>query len=243
MINAALAIARRWPQGRTLREHAVLGALGVGVLFLPSLGDSITHPTFTATAEVVAAGLGVLVAAGLLGERWISAAALAVLTIESTVIVRLPERLQIPGVAAGTILFALAIAFPRFRRGGLPAAFSTAFEALGVWLYLLPTFLLTFTPAAAVQHAILMAQLVVLTLAGLGFRRRWQIIPAIGMIGIEALRGIFEVVNRIPSFATFAIAGALLLAIGFLLLLKREAFERRRQTLTSWWVAWLAASS
>jgi len=34
-----------------------------------------------------------------------------------------------------------------------------------------------------------------------------------------------------------------LLAIGFLLLLKREAFERRRQTLTSWWVAWLAASS
>jgi hypothetical protein len=243
MINAALAIARRWPQGRTLREHAVLGALGVGVLFLPSLGDSITHPSLTATAEVVAAGLGVLVAAGVLGERWITAAALAVLAIESIVIVRLPEQLQFPGVAAGAILFALAIAFPRFRRGGLPAVFSTAFEALGIWLFLMPTFLLTFTATAAVQHAILMTQLVVLTLAGLGFRRRWQIIPAIGMIGIEAVRGVFEVVNRIPSFATFAIAGALLLAIGFLLLLKREAFERWRQTLTRWWVAWLAASS
>jgi hypothetical protein len=243
MINAALGIARRWTAGRTLREHAVLGAVGVGVLFLPSVGDSLAQPTFELTAQILAAGVGVAIAGGLLGEVWITAAALGVVALESTVVMRLPSQLQILGVAAGVVLMGIAISFPRFRRRGLPLRFSAAFDLLGLWLYLMPTFLLTFSNAAALQHAILMAQLVALTLSGLAFRRRWQIIAAIVMIGGESVRGIFEVVNRIPSFATFAISGALLLTIGFLLLLKREFFERLRRRLMHWWVAWLAASS
>ena len=243
MINTALAMARRWPQGRTLREHAALATAGVVVLFLPSLGDSLARPTFELTAQVLAAGIGVAIAGGLLGEVWITGAALGVVIVESAAVVRLPAQLQVLGIAAGVVLMAIAIAFPRFRRRGLPPVFSTAFDLVGLWLYLVPTFLLTFSKDAALQHAILMTQLVVLTLSGLAFRRRWQIVVAIAMLGGESIRGIFEIVNRIPSFATFAISGTLLLAIGFLLLLKREFFERLRRRLMHWWVAWLAASS
>lgn len=243
MINAALAIARRWPNGRSLREHAVLGAVGVGVLFLPSLGDVLAKPTFELTAEVLAAGIGVVVAAALLGEVWICGAALGVIAIASTVVMRLPQTLQLPGVGAGAALIAIAVAFPRFQRRGLPLVFSSLFDLLGLWLFLVPTFLLTYTKDATLQHAILMAQILVLIVSGLSLRRRWQILAAIGMLSIETVRAIFEIVNRIPSFATFAIAGALLLAIGFLLLLKRELFERWRARIVRWWVAWLAASS
>jgi hypothetical protein len=243
MVNVALAIARRWPQGRTTRDHAVLGVVGVGILFVPSLGESISHPTFTATAELLAAGIAVAVAAGLLGERWITGAALGVVAVEASVVTRVPALLQLPGIAAGAVLLAIAVAFPKFRRGGLPVEFATLLDALGLWLFLIPTFLLTFGFSEPLQTAILMAQLLVLVLVGLGFRRRWQVIAAITLIGFESVRAIFEVVNRIPSFATFAIAGALLLAIGFLLLLKRELFEQWRRRFMHWWVAWLAASS
>ena len=243
MINAALAIARRWPHGRTLREHAALGVVGVAILFLPSLGQVLSRPAFDGTTQVLAAGVGVALVAGLLGEAWITGAALAVVAIASTVVTRQPALLQIPSVATGFALMAIAIAFPRLRRRGLPVAFSSVFDLLGVWLYVLPTFLLTFTVDGVLQHAIFMAQLIVLTVSGLMFRRRWQILPAIAMLGTEALRGIFEVVNRVPSFATFAASGALLLATGFLLLLKRELFERSRRRFMRWWVAWLAASS
>jgi len=254
MINSALAVGRRWAGGRQLREHAVLGTAGVIILFLPSLGDALSRPTFDITMQVLAAGIGVVIAGGLLGERWITGAALGVVAIASVIVIRLPAQMQLLGVAAGVVLMAIAIAFPRFRRRGLPVGFSVAFDVLGLWLFLVPTFLVTFSGADVVrrvvdpsfiplQHAILMAQVVVLTLVGLTFRHRWQILAAIGVIGIESIRGIFEVVNRIPSFATFAIAGALLLAIGFLLLLKREFFERQRRRATRWWVSWLAASS
>ena len=243
MVNVALAVARRWPNGRSLREHSVLGAVGVAILFLPSLGDTFRAPTFGLVAEVLAGGVGVAVAAALLGEIWITGAALGVIALESLVVMGAPGQFQAPAVLAGAALMAIATAFPRFSRRGLPLVFSSLMDLLGLWLFLLPTVLLTYTRDASLQHAVLMGQLLVLMLAALGLHRRWLVIAAVATLGLETVRAIFEVVNRIPSFATFAISGALLLSIGFLLLLKRELFERWRGQLVRWWTAWLATAS
>ena len=243
LLNAALAIKRRWPAALGTLDRVALGTLGVVVMFLPSVGTSVTRPSLELNAEVLAGAIGVVIAAGLLGERWIAAAALGVVGIEALVVAARPGLLQPAGIASGAVLLALGVAFQRFRQGGLPPPFATVFDALGVWLLLLPTFLLTYGQDAVLQNAVLMAELVVLLVAGLAFRRRWQVMPAIGFLAIQTTRAVIDVANRLPSWATFAVAGALLLTIGFLLLLKREFFATLRRRLMRWWVAWLTTPS
>ncbi len=66
-------------------------------------------------------------------------------------------------------------------------------------------------------------------------RRRWLVAGALAVVGLEAVRGTIDVVNRLPSWALFGGSGAILLTGGFVLLLKREAWNAWSRRAYDWW--------
>ena len=52
---------------------------------------------------------------------------------------------------------------------------------------------------------------------------------------LETFRGAIDAVNRLPNWALFGASGAILLAIGFVLLLKREAWKAWSRSMFKWW--------
>jgi hypothetical protein len=65
--------------------------------------------------------------------------------------------------------------------------------------------------------------------------RRNMTALGLGALGLSSIHGLVDVVNRLPNWALFAIAGATLLAAGFVLLLKRETWTRWQQRTAEWW--------
>ena len=70
---------------------------------------------------------------------------------------------------------------------------------------------------------------------GILLRRRWLVVGALAALGLEALRGTIDVVNRLPNWALFGVSGVILLAAGFVLLLKREAWNQWSHRAYGWW--------
>jgi len=67
-------------------------------------------------------------------------------------------------------------------------------------------------------------------------RRRWLVAGALAALGLETLRASIDVVNRLPNWALFGGSGAILLTAGFVLLIKREAWNAWSRRALSWWV-------
>ena len=72
---------------------------------------------------------------------------------------------------------------------------------------------------------------------GLGvlLQRRWLVACALAALGLETIRGAIDVVNRLPNWALFGPSGAILLAVGFVLLLKRDAWNAWSRSMFNWW--------
>lgn len=142
---------------------------------------------------------------------------------------------------AGLLALAIVVGRRRGDRAAPPWLVSSA-EVLGLVLFLGPPLLRSLGSDAALLRAILLAQALAVLVAALAFRRPWPALAAIAIVALESARAIVEVVERLPNFVTFAVSGALLLIVGFLLLLKRELFDRWRARLMRWWVGWIRAA-
>jgi hypothetical protein len=55
------------------------------------------------------------------------------------------------------------------------------------------------------------------------------------VLGLETVRATVDVVNRLPSWALFGASGAILLIAGFVLLIKREAWNAWSRNVYAWW--------
>ena len=70
---------------------------------------------------------------------------------------------------------------------------------------------------------------------GVVLRRRWLVAAALAALGLETLRASIDVVNRLPNWALFGGSGAILLTAGFVLLIKREAWNAWSRRAYLWW--------
>jgi mannose/fructose/N-acetylgalactosamine-specific phosphotransferase system component IIC len=84
----------------------------------------------------------------------------------------------------------------------------------------------------------LLVEISALLAIGLILQGRWLIAIAVTFIGLEAVRVLVDAVDRLPNWVIFATSGTLLLAIGFVLLLKRELWVRWQGRISTWWRAW-----
>lgn len=233
------ALARPLRRRLTPELLAAMEVIGAMVLLAPTVRLSLEpDPGGAARAAAATAGAAVFVAAGLLwGRLWLAGAGLLVIAVEGLVALGAPSARQWIAVGAGLYLVALGISVSRGRLPEPAREWIHYLEAMGLTLFLLPTFLLTFGRDAAWQTALLLAQLVGVLVTGAVLRRRWYVVVSLAVLGIEALRALGDVVNRLPNWASFGLAGLLLLVVGFVLLADRERWSRWRATFDQWWGA------
>ncbi len=196
----------------------------------------VLDPGGAARAAAATAGAAVFVAAGLLWRRlWLAGAGLLAIALEGLVALGAPADRQWIALGAGFYLVVLGIFVSRRRMPRAVPEWIQYLEAMGLTLFLLPTFLLTFGRDTAGQTALLLAQLVGVLVTGAALRRRWYVVASLAVLGVQALRALADVVNRLPNWASFGLAGLLLLVAGFVLLADRERWSRWRAMFDRWW--------
>ena len=85
------------------------------------------------------------------------------------------------------------------------------------------------------RELVVFFEIALLLAVGILLRRRWIVAGALAVVGLEAIRGMIDVVNRLPNWALFGGSGAILLTAGFVLLLKREAWNAWSRRAYAWW--------
>ncbi|MDP9266161.1 MAG: hypothetical protein M3O91_08630, partial [Chloroflexota bacterium] len=148
-----------------------------------------------------------------------------------------PRDIQAYTAPLGASLVAAAIASLRYA----PAAWNEriiGLEVSGAAIALAPPYVATWGADAVSNAARLVATVLVLVALGIVFRRRWLLAVSLSFLGLGAVRAVVEAAGRVPNWVLFASAGAALLAVGFTLLVRREAWLRAQERLLSWWVRW-----
>lgn len=236
VIGLAYAVGRYAPDRLPPRIVAALEVVGAALILAPTIRLSLESGETLRAAAATAGAVG-MVAAGLFrGRPWLAAAGLAVLAVEGLLALANADERQWIAIGTGLLLLVLGT-------GGRPLASAATRHLLryvdgaGLALFLLPAFVLTFGPDAAAQTGLLLAQLIVVLVAGAVLRLRRHVVASLALLGIEALRVLADVVDRLPNWASFGIAGAVLLLAGFVLLARRDSWSRWRATADSWWAA------
>jgi hypothetical protein len=106
---------------------------------------------------------------------------------------------------------------------------------LGATLFLGPTLLASWNAPFVPGTIIAFCQIGLVLGLGILLRRRWLAAGALAVLGVESVRGTIDVVNRLPDWALFGGSGAILLAAGFILLIKREAWNAWSRRAYEWW--------
>jgi hypothetical protein len=212
------------------------GAVGSSSGFPRSLEDPLWHTT-------VASLLGL---AALLTVEWrlrdafplVAAASASALVAALMEIAWLrPSEVQAFTVPTGAYLVALGLLALRDRRARW-VEWAPPLEVVGAIVLLGPTHLASWDRAGFGQGIRLLAEVSVLLAIGLILRRRWLVAVALAFTGLQALRVLVDVIDRLPNWVVFATSGALLLAVGFVLLLKRELWVRWQTRAAAWWRGW-----
>jgi len=243
LVAVALATARLVPSRLAAVDQRALELVGVAVLMGPATMLTQQRADADRAIELMLGALAVVTLAARLGRGALFTAGLVFVGVQAVLVLAYPESRQLMGVGAGLYLVALSVAARRFLSRGLPAWAPVLLEISGAALFVAPTFLRTWQPNAVFQTALLMAQLLLLLPVGLAFHRRWLVFVALAVLGVQALRAVVDVVNRVPNWAIILVAGTLLIAAGFIGLVQRERWSRWQKSGMSWWRSWQAAGN
>lgn len=226
---------------RIAREGAIGGmvlATATGYSLLPPRGSAVDSEVWQATALALV-GLAVLLAlearlrGAFLGYVGASASLLGAALMQ---IARLhPDDPQAYTAPIGAYCVGLALAVHRDRR--LRDA-TPALEIVGALVLLAPPHLASWERDGFMQGLRVLATSFALLATGVILRRRLLVAAATAFVGLQAIRVLVDIFDRLPNWVVFGAAGALLLAIGFAILLKREAWLRWQSGIVRWWEGW-----
>jgi hypothetical protein len=146
-----------------------------------------------------------------------------------------PTARQFHGIAAGAALVAISLAAVRYAPRVLSERALMGSELLGAALFLAPTLLASWVAPFVPGTVVVFFEIGLLLAIGILLRRRWLVAGALAVLGLETVRGTIDVVNRLPNWALFGGSGAILLTAGFVLLLKREAWNVWSRRAYGWW--------
>jgi hypothetical protein len=146
-----------------------------------------------------------------------------------------PTGRQFYGIAAGAALVAISLAAVRYAPRVLSEQALIGGELLGATLFLGPTVLASWSAPFVPGTIIVFFEIGLLLGLGILLRRRWLVAGALAVLGLEAVRGTIDIVNRLPNWALIGGSGAVLLTAGFVLLVKREAWNAWSRRAYEWW--------
>lgn len=142
---------------------------------------------------------------------------------------------ELHGSLVGAVLVLVSLYAARLRTGVLDPRAHVAMEAGGAFLFIGPTLIAGWSEPFFPRTPMVFFEIFLVLGAGMLLHRRWLVAGALAALGLESIRALIDVINRLPNYLLFASSGALLLGIGFVLLLKREAWREWSQRVTLWW--------
>ena len=234
LLALALAAGRLFPYSLPASHLQALEATAAALLV-----SSAAQRTFLQSGDAatrLAAEAVVLCAVGLYFTRpVVSYAGLASTALVAWWVLGDPAGREFHGTLIGAGLVLLSLGAARYRPLVLEQRARAAMEAGGALLFFGPTLLAGWREPFFPRTPMVFFEILLVLGAGVLLHRRWLIAGALGGLGLETVRALIDVVNRLPNYLLFAISGVLLLAIGFVLLLKREAWREWSQRVTLWW--------
>jgi hypothetical protein len=186
-------------------------------------------------ARVIAESVALLAIGLAFSRRALASAGLGAMAIMAFWIVADPTGRQFYGIAAGAALVAISLAAVRYAPRVLSEQALIGGELLGATLFLGPTVLASWSAPFVPGTIIVFFEIGLLLGLGILLRRRWLVAGALAVLGLEAVRGTIDIVNRLPNWALIGGSGAVLLTAGFVLLVKREAWNAWSRRAYEWW--------
>ncbi len=238
-ILALVLAIPRYLQRRLPREYEMaLEILAVGLVVSSGIERTLTAPANTGgghAARVLAESVALLAFGLASSRRALASAGLGAVALGAVWIMGDPVARQFHGIAAGAALIAIALAAIRYAPNVLAERALVGAELLGAALFVMPPLLASWNEPFMPGTLIVFMQIALLVGVGVVLRRRWLVAGALAALGLETLRASIDVVNRLPNWALFGGSGAILLTAGFVLLIKREAWNAWSRRAYQWW--------
>ena len=238
VLALVLAIPRYLPRRLPAQFEMALEILAVGLVVSLAMERTLTAGSNTGgghAARVLAEGL-VLLGIGLaFSRRALASAGLAAVALMAVWIIGDPAARQFHGMVAGALLVAITLAGIRYAPKVLAERALIGAELLGAALFLGPSLVASWNEPFLPGTVVVFFQIALLIGVGVVLGRRWLVAAALAGLGLETLRASIDVVNRLPNWALFGGSGAILLAAGFALLMKREAWNAWSRRAFQWW--------
>jgi hypothetical protein len=234
LLALAFAVPRFLPRRLPIEFQWLTEAVAVGLVLSGALVRTFRDGG-DAPARALAESL-VLVTLGVVAARpALTVAALATVGIEMVWIIADPRAREFYGIVAGAYLIAVALGAIRYLRERIDARVLLAMETGGAFLFIAPTLVAGWSAEFFPQTVMVFVEIFLVLGVGIFLHRRWLVAGALGALGLETIRGVIDTVNRLPNWALFGVSGALLLIVGFILLLKREAWNSWSRSVFKWW--------
>jgi len=223
-------LPRRLPiQFEWLTEAVAVGLILSGAL-VRTFRDGADAPSRALAESLTLVALGVIAV-----RPALIVAALATVAVEAVWIIGDPQARQFHGIVAGAYLVAVALGAVRYLRARIDARVLLAMETGGGFLFIVPTLVGGWSAEFFPQTVMVFVEIFLVLAVGIVFHRRWLVAGALGALGLETIRGAIDAVNRLPNWALFGASGAILLGVGFVLLLKRDAWNEWSRSMFKWW--------
>jgi hypothetical protein len=186
-------------------------------------------------ARVLAESVAILGIGLAFSRRALATAGLGAIALVGGWTLENPTARQFHGIAGGAALVAMSLAAVRYAPRVLTDRALIGAELVGAAMFLGPTLLASWSSAFVPGTIMVFFQVALLLGVGIVKRRRWVVLVALAALGLETVRAMIDVVNRLPSWALFGASGAILLSAGFVLLIKREAWNTWSRNVYAWW--------
>ena len=238
ILGLVLAIPR-YLRRRLPREYEMaLEILAVALVVSSGMERTLTASANTGgghAARVLAESVALLAIGLASSRRALASAGLGAVALGAVWVLGDPLARQFHGVAAGAALVAIALAAIRYAPNVLAERALIGAEVLGAGLFVMPPLLASWNEPFVPGTLIVFMEIALLVGVGVVLRRRWLVAAALAALGLETLRASIDVVNRLPNWALFGGSGAILLTAGFVLLIKREAWNAWSRRAYLWW--------
>lgn len=234
LLVLAVSIGGVVPRRLSLRHEWAL-EITAAALALSSAAQETFAVGGGATIRLVAESLG-LVAVGLLVARpMIAYVGIAGAGLAGSWVLGDVGAREFHGIIVGAALVALALAAARYAPRVLDARALLGMEGGGALLFIAPTLLAGWGEDFFPRTPMVFFEILLVLGVGVLLHRRWLVAAAVAALGLETIRGLIDAVNRLPNYVLFAASGALLLGMGFVLLLNREAWRAWSNRVIAWW--------
>jgi hypothetical protein len=155
-----------------------------------------------------------------------------------------PGNVQVYTLPVGVYLLALGLSYRRSPSFfGPHMVMHEAVIVAGLLVMVLPPAAQSFAPGGGRYGLELIAGGLVFLVLGFVLVSRWLAVGGVLTLTGVAVRWLFLFSTAVPYWLTLALAGMALIAVGLLLLLERERWDRTRARIARWWQEFSVESS